>query len=66
MFELNNHETTDRSDLIAIIEALEQPDDPLLEALSRRVDLDAFFTHWALEVITGHWDGYAGNLNNNS
>ena len=32
-----------------------------LEAL---VDLDAYFAFWAMEVLVGHWDGYAGNTNN--
>ncbi|MBI2378223.1 MAG: CotH kinase family protein [Deltaproteobacteria bacterium] len=54
----------DRSDLIAVSDALEAPDSTLLEALSPLVDLDAFFSHWATEVLVGHWDGYAGNTNN--
>lgn len=28
------------------------------------VDLDAFLTFWAAEVLVDHWDGYANNQNN--
>ena len=28
------------------------------------MDIDRFLTHWAIEVLVGHWDGYAGNRNN--
>ncbi|MBD89199.1 MAG: hypothetical protein CL940_02540 [Deltaproteobacteria bacterium] len=48
----------------AVKEALEVSDDELLGALDAVIDLDRFMTFWALEVIVGHWDGYAGNTNN--
>jgi spore coat protein CotH len=54
----------DRSDLEAVVTALEADDDHLLEALDPILDVDAFYTFWAMEVIIGHWDGYAGNTNN--
>jgi len=48
----------------AISTALEAPDDQLLEALSGPLDLDAFITFWATEILVAHWDGYSGNTNN--
>ena len=35
-----------------------------LEALGEIVDLDRYLSHWATEVLVGHWDGYAGDRNN--
>lgn len=45
-----------------LTEALER--DPSLGTLEKIVDLDAFFTFWAAEVLIARWDGYAGHLNN--
>jgi hypothetical protein len=28
------------------------------------VDLDSFYTYWAVEGLIGHWDGYQSNRNN--
>jgi hypothetical protein len=53
----------DRSDLDAVVAALKSGDD-WLPALAKVVDVEAFLTFWAMEVITGHWDGYAGDRNN--
>ncbi len=54
----------DRSDLEAVVTAFEADDEHLLEALDPILDIDAFYTFWAMEVILAHWDGYAGNTNN--
>lgn len=62
-FEYETQESTG-ADLAAVVEALSEPDETLLEALDTVIDLDAFFTFWAAEVIAGHWDGYTGNTNN--
>ena len=63
--ELKTNETrNDRSDLDRVERALSAPDDKLAEALSEVFDLDKFFTFWAMEVLTGHWDGMTGNRNN--
>ncbi|MEC9349631.1 MAG: CotH kinase family protein [Planctomycetota bacterium] len=36
-----------------------------LEAeIGKIVDLDAFYTFWAVEGLLGFWDGYSGNRNN--
>ena len=39
-------------------------DEVAISALEEHLDIDRFLTFWALETITGHWDGYNGNLNN--
>ena len=44
--------------------ALQDPSPAGLEALAAAIDLDRFITFWAVEVLIGHWDGYAGNRNN--
>lgn len=60
-----NEADLDRSDLQAIYDALALTDDAaMLAALEAVVDLDAFFSFWAIETMTTHWDGYAGNNNN--
>ena len=38
--------------------------DEKIDALGRAIDLDQFINFWVLEIISGHWDGYNGNLNN--
>ncbi len=53
-----------RAPIEAIARAVEAPDDQLLAALDAVIDLDAFLSFWAAEVLTSHWDGYAGNTNN--
>ncbi len=60
----NNEETNDWSDIEAVTAALEEPSSASLEILAELVDLDQFLTFWAVEVLLGHWDGYAGNRNN--
>lgn len=47
-----------------IAAALLRPDDEGLDPIGAVVDLDAFFTFWAAEVLLGHWDGYSANTNN--
>jgi hypothetical protein len=54
----------DRSDLEAVVQALRADDAGLERAVAKVIDLDAFLSFWAMEVITGHWDGYAGDKNN--
>jgi hypothetical protein len=56
-----NEATNDRSDLSTIVTAL---NDDSLSDLEALVDVDRFLTFWAMEVLTGHWDGYASNRNN--
>ena len=59
-----NEEEADWSDIDAVVAALQDPSPDGLEALAEAVDLDRFLTFWAVEVLIGHWDGYAGNRNN--
>lgn len=47
-----------------ISDAVQAPDDQLMARLDAVIDLDTFFRFWAAEVLTTHWDGYAGNTNN--
>ncbi len=47
-----------------IVDALEADDDDLIDALDGVLDVDAFLTFWAMEVLVAHMDGYAGNTNN--
>lgn len=54
----------DGAEIDAVVEALALPDDELMGALEPLVDLDEFYTFWAVEVLTRHWDGYASNTNN--
>jgi spore coat protein CotH len=62
-FEAKNT-AADRALIDAVVEALELPDADLLAAVEAVVDVDTFLTFWAMEALTGHWDGYANNQNN--
>jgi hypothetical protein len=59
-----NEDQPDTRVIDAISDALAGSDEDLLGDLDETIDLDAFFTFWAVETITAHWDGYAGNTNN--
>ena len=59
-----NEKENDTSDLKALAEVLEVTDSSFEAALADVVDIDAFLTFWAMEVLTGHWDSYSGNRNN--
>ena len=52
------------SDLEALTTGLKTEDKGLVAAISPLVDVDAFISYWAAEVLCGHWDGYTGNQNN--
>jgi spore coat protein H len=63
-FDPDTDETDeDMAGLVALYEALDS-DEPLLDALAPHLDIDQFLSFWAMEAITGHWDGYTGNRNN--
>ena len=47
-----------------LYDLLQSPEPIALESVEKLLDLDAFITFWASEVLIGHWDGYAGNRNN--
>ncbi len=59
-----NEDQRNWSDIDTVVDALQDPSPAGLEALSEIIDIDRFYTFWALEVLVGHWDGYAGNRNN--
>ncbi len=54
----------DKACLHDVVDALEAPDAELRDALDAHLDVDAFLTFWAMEVLVAHMDGYAGNTNN--
>ena len=59
-----NREQADFVDIGALVEALQAFPGADIATLSQHVDLEAFYTFWALEVLVGHWDSYSGNRNN--
>lgn len=54
----------DCSALDAVASALQAPPAELEARVGAVLDLDAYLRFWAMEVVTGHWDGYANNRNN--
>ena len=65
LFQLKtNQAVNDRSDLEAVVRALQADDDNLPGLLEQEINIDQFIDFWALEILTGHWDGAAGNTNN--
>jgi spore coat protein H len=64
-FEIKT-ESTDpqKRQLMDLMDALNSPDDELIENLSEHLNIDMFIRFWALEMITGHFDGYSSNENN--
>jgi hypothetical protein len=64
-FELKTNELTGTTaDLDPLVEAMSAPSSQLVAELEPLLDLDAFNTYWAMEVLVRHWDGYASNTNN--
>ena len=53
-----------REKIQQLIEVLESKDKNIEEAIGELVDLDTFYTFWAVEGLLGFWDGYSGNNNN--
>ena len=47
-----------------LYDLLQSPDPIPLASFEELLDIDAFITLWASEVLIGHWDGYASNRNN--
>jgi spore coat protein CotH len=54
----------DSESLQKLYDLLQVPEPIPLEAFGQLIDLDAFISLWASEVLIGHWDGYASNRNN--
>ena len=54
-----------REKINELIDVLEQNDLVDVEqAIGQLVDLDSFYTFWAVEGLIGFWDGYTANNNN--
>ena len=47
-----------------MIDVLHQPSENIEAEIGKIVDLDSFYTFWAMEGLLGFWDGYSGNRNN--
>ena len=55
----------DRSALNALVKATREPDlEKRLAALQATLDVDRFLSFLAVEIMIGHWDGYALSRNN--
>ncbi|MDF1564437.1 MAG: CotH kinase family protein [Deltaproteobacteria bacterium] len=57
-------EAPDCSDLDRIVDVFQLPDGDFDRRVDEVIDLDAFLTFWAMEVITDHWDGFTNGPNN--
>lgn len=55
---------TSLAPLLGVIQALQKPDDELIDALSSVLNIDRYITFWALEVLTAHPDCYSSVRNN--
>ena len=53
-----------REKIQQLIEVLNSDSKNIEGAIGELVDLDAFYTFWAVEGLLGFWDGYSGNNNN--
>lgn len=55
----------ERQDLQALVAAIQEPDSGVRwERMGKHLDMDRFITFMAMEIISGHWDGYSMNRNN--
>ncbi len=53
-----------REKIRQLIKVLEGGIEDIEGAIGELVDLDSFYTYWAVEGLLGFWDGYSGNNNN--
>ena len=53
-----------RNRIQRLIDVLGSPDKDIELAIGELVDLDSFYTFWAMEGLLSFWDGYSGNRNN--
>ena len=53
-----------RQKIKQLIDVLDNPDENIEIVIGQLVDLDSFYTFWAMESLAGFWDGYSGNTNN--
>ena len=55
---------TSYAPLAGVAQALQKPDDELIDALSTVLNIDRYITFWALEALVNHLDGYSADRNN--
>ena len=55
---------TSYAPLAGVAQALQKPDDELVDALSTVLNIDRYITFWALEALVNHLDGYNADRNN--
>jgi ankyrin repeat protein/spore coat protein CotH len=53
-----------RKKIKQLIEVLKGDGENIEQEIGELVDLDSFYTFWAMEGLLGFWDGYSGNNNN--
>jgi hypothetical protein len=61
-----NENSPSKESINKIAQALQLPDDQLVDELSKHINFDEFLNFWVVETLTAHWDGYSGNTNNYS
>ena len=63
--EQDNGELGDQSDLRALLAAcrVREPDERF-QQINKVLDVDRFVSFTAMEILMGHWDGYATHTNN--
>lgn len=66
VFELKtNEDVNDRSDLEELIDVLNNtPDERFKSEIEQVLNVESVLRYFAVEVLTGHWDGYSFNKNN--
>lgn len=64
LFEVDEGEEGDRSDLEALIEAVAAPSPGFSERVASLADLGEMTRMWAVERYVGHWDGYSTQPHN--
>ena len=55
---------TSYAPIAGVAQALQKPDDELVDALSAVLNIDRYITFWALEALVNHLDGYGADRNN--
>ena len=58
------NDAPEREKIQQLIEVLEGDSKNIEGAIGELVDLDTFYTFWAMEGLLGFWDSYSGNNNN--
>ena len=57
-------EVPGREKIHQLINVLKGEGEDMESAIGELVDLNSFYTYWAVEGLLGFWDGYSGNNNN--